>query len=170
MLTTAYGVTNLSSVVLIVVANKMVLFTHKFAFAVTLTWLHAVFTAVGMAAMAGAGVFERKAVSWRRTAPIAAVYVGFVVLNNLSIQLNPLGEPARRPGQALRAPGSTATASRRQGGAPRLARQRGARSIVQETASQQESADCHARSRAHARLQHRHPSNPPNSPLQASTR
>ncbi|GBF94129.1 solute carrier family 35 member E3 [Raphidocelis subcapitata] len=90
-LTAAYGVTNLSSVVLIVVANKMVLFTHKFGFAVTLTWLHAVFTAVGMAALAGAGVFEHKTVSWRRTAPIAAVYVGFVVFNNLSIQLNPLG-------------------------------------------------------------------------------
>lgn len=60
VLTTAYGLTNLSSVVMIVVANKMVLFTHKFGFAVTLTCLHALFTAVGMAAMAAAGLFEHK--------------------------------------------------------------------------------------------------------------
>ena len=91
VLTASYGLTNLSSVVMIVVANKMVLFTHRFRFAVTLTWLHAVFTTVGMAAMARCGVFERKPVPWARTAPVAAVYVGFVVLNNLSIQLNPLG-------------------------------------------------------------------------------
>jgi len=93
VLTTMYGLTNLSSVVMIVVANKMVLFTHKFSFAVTLTCLHALFTAVGMTTLAAAGVFEHKHVPWTRTAPIAAVYVGFVVLNNLSIQLNPLGAP-----------------------------------------------------------------------------
>jgi solute carrier family 35 protein E3 len=90
-LTAAYGVTNLSSVVMIVVANKMVLFTYKFSFAVMLTWLHAIFTTVGMAAMSACGAFESKRVPWTRTLPIAAVYVGFIVFNNLSIQLNPLG-------------------------------------------------------------------------------
>jgi hypothetical protein len=103
--TTAYGVTNLASVVMIVVANKMVLFTHKFGFAITLTCLHAVFTAVGMAAMAAAGLFPRKSVPVAKTAPIAAVYVGFVVFNNLSIQLNPLG--ARRAHYPGRSPSAT---------------------------------------------------------------
>jgi hypothetical protein len=110
-LTGAYGVTNLASVVMIVVANKMVLFTHKFGFAITLTCLHALFTAVGMAAMAAAGVFPRKAVPLSKTLPIAAVYVGFVVFNNLSIQLNPLGAAwggGARPGRAT-------AAARRQG-------------------------------------------------------
>ncbi|KAI8472997.1 MAG: triose-phosphate transporter family-domain-containing protein [Monoraphidium minutum] len=91
VLTAAYGVTNLASVVAIVVANKKALFTYKFNFPVTLTWLHAVFTAVGMTLMARSGVFEQKSVPWRRTLPVAAVNVGFVVFNNWSIQLNPLG-------------------------------------------------------------------------------
>lgn len=92
VLTTIYGLTNLSSVVMIVVANKMVLFTYKFHFVVTLTLLHSVFTAVGMAAMAAAGVFQVKTISWKHSVPVAAVYVGFIVFNNLSIQINPLGE------------------------------------------------------------------------------
>lgn len=40
----AFGITNLTSVVAIVFANKLVLYTHGFGFAVTLTWLHTVFT------------------------------------------------------------------------------------------------------------------------------
>jgi solute carrier family 35 protein E3 len=91
LLTVAYGLTNLSSVVMIVVANKMVLFTHKFSFVVTLTFLHSLFTAVGMAAMAAGGLFTVKPISPRHSVPIAAVYVGFIVFNNLSIQINPLG-------------------------------------------------------------------------------
>jgi hypothetical protein len=92
MLTVIYGVTNLLSVVLIVVSNKMVLFTYKFSFVVTLTLLHSIFTAVGMAAMAGGGLFPVKKISPRHSVPVAAVYVGFIVFNNLSIQINPLGE------------------------------------------------------------------------------
>jgi hypothetical protein len=93
-LTVAYGLTNLLSVVMIVVANKMVLFTLKFHFVVTLTLLHSIFTAVGMGAMAAAGLFQVKAISPRHSIPIAAVYVGFIVFNNLSIQINPLGAHA----------------------------------------------------------------------------
>lgn len=40
----AFGITNLASVVAIVFANKLVLYTHGFGFAVTLTWLHTLFT------------------------------------------------------------------------------------------------------------------------------
>jgi len=96
LLTACYGLTNLSSVVMIVVANKMVLFTYKFSFVVTLTLLHSIFTAAGMGAMAGAGLFTVKPISPRHSVPIAAVYVGFIVFNNLSIQINPLGARWRR--------------------------------------------------------------------------
>lgn len=71
--------------------KQKVLYTHKFSFVVTLTLLHSIFTAVGMLAMAGAGVFPARRISRRESFKIAAVYVGFIVANNLSIQLNPLG-------------------------------------------------------------------------------
>lgn len=87
----AYGLTNLLSVVLIVVANKMVMYTHKFSFAVALTWLHCLFTALGMVAMAAAGIFEVKRLPLARSLPVACCYVGFIVFNNLSIKLNTVG-------------------------------------------------------------------------------
>jgi hypothetical protein len=95
VLTVGYGLTNLLSVVMIVVANKMVLFTLKFHFVVTLTFLHSVFTAVGMGTMAAAGLFQVKQISPRHSIPIASVYVGFIIFNNLSIQVNPLGAHGR---------------------------------------------------------------------------
>jgi hypothetical protein len=76
VLTVSYGLTNLSSVVMIVVANKMVLYTCKFSFVVTLTLLHSVFTYVGMGLMAMLGLFPVKAVAARHSVQIAAVYVG----------------------------------------------------------------------------------------------
>jgi solute carrier family 35 protein E3 len=86
-----YGLTNLSSVVAIVFANKLVLYTHGFHFAATLTWLHTIFTTIGMVAMAAVGFFEIKRVPVTKSLPVATVYVGFIVLNNLSIQLNTVG-------------------------------------------------------------------------------
>lgn len=47
--------------------------------------------AVGMLLMAAAGVFEVKRVSKTKALPVAAVYVGTIVLNNLSIKLNTVG-------------------------------------------------------------------------------
>jgi len=86
-----YGLANLSSVVAIVVANKFALKTHGFAFPVALTWCHTAFTAAGMAALARAGFFAPRRVARARSAPVAAVYVASLVLNNLSIQLNTVG-------------------------------------------------------------------------------
>jgi solute carrier family 35 protein E3 len=86
-----YGITNLSSVVAIVFANKLVLYTHGFHFAATLTWFHTIFTTIGMIAMAAVGFFEIKRVPIAKSLPVATVYVGFIVLNNLSIQLNTVG-------------------------------------------------------------------------------
>lgn len=44
-----------------------------------------------MLLMAAAGVFEVKRVSKTKALPVAAVYVGTIVLNNLSIKLNTVG-------------------------------------------------------------------------------
>jgi hypothetical protein len=52
------GLTNLGSVVTIVVANKVVMSTYKFSFPVCLTWFHSIVTALGMMAMAAAGMFQ----------------------------------------------------------------------------------------------------------------
>lgn len=57
----AAGLTNLGSVVTIVVANKVVMSTYKFSFPVCLTWFHSVVTALGMVAMAAAGMFQVRA-------------------------------------------------------------------------------------------------------------
>uniref|UniRef100_A0A383W0N7 Sugar phosphate transporter domain-containing protein n=1 Tax=Tetradesmus obliquus TaxID=3088 RepID=A0A383W0N7_TETOB len=86
-----YGLTNLGSVVTIVVANKVVMSTYKFSFPVCLTWFHAIVTALGMIAMAAAGMFQVKKLPWQKTAPVACAYVGFVIFNNLSIQVNTVG-------------------------------------------------------------------------------
>lgn len=85
------GLTNLSSVVTIVLANKVVMSTYKFSFPVCLTWFHSIVTALGMVAMAAAGTFQVKKLPWTKTAPVAAAYVGFVIFNNLSIQVNTVG-------------------------------------------------------------------------------
>ena len=53
-----------------------------------LTLVHALFTALGVEAMARAGLFARRGAPLADTAPIAAAYVASIVLSNWSIQLN----------------------------------------------------------------------------------
>jgi hypothetical protein len=48
----------LFSVVAIVVVNKVVMSTYNFSFPVCLTWFHSIVTALGMTAMAAAGMFQ----------------------------------------------------------------------------------------------------------------
>jgi solute carrier family 35 protein E3 len=105
LLPLVYGLANLSSVIAIVVANKLALKTHGFSFPVALTWCHTAFTAAGMALLARCGFFRpalatgnddgttttTSGLPLRRALPVAVVYVGFLVLNNLSIQLNTVG-------------------------------------------------------------------------------
>lgn len=65
--------------------------TYKFSFPVCLTWCHSSVTALGMVAMAAAGMFQVKKLPWQKSAQVAAAYVGFIVFNNLSIQYNTVG-------------------------------------------------------------------------------
>lgn len=86
----AYGLLNIISAVLIVVANKVVLYTYQFSFPVALTWLHTIVTAVGLQLMALLGMFTMKRLPWAAIAPNAVAYVAYIVFNNMSIQLNTL--------------------------------------------------------------------------------
>lgn len=69
-------------------SNKLVLSTYAFSFPVTLTLLHAAFTAAGIELMARAGLFTRRAAPLGDALPVAGAYVASVVLSNWSIQLN----------------------------------------------------------------------------------
>lgn len=69
--------------------------TFAFSFPVALTLLHALFTAGGMEAMCRGGLFARKAAPAAATLPVAAAYVGSIVLSNWSIHLNTVGAHGR---------------------------------------------------------------------------
>jgi solute carrier family 35 protein E3 len=80
-----YVLLNIVSATGVVFANKSV-FQCGFEFTTTLTWLHTLFTMVGMALMAHAQIFEPK-----RDLPLACSYVGYIMCGNLSLQLNSVG-------------------------------------------------------------------------------
>lgn len=82
-----YGTLNVVATVSIVFANKLVMSEYGFKFPVALTWLHSIFTAVGMSVMCSAGMFEKKVVALHKVIPVAVVYVGFIVFNNLSLKV-----------------------------------------------------------------------------------
>lgn len=72
-------------------ALKAVLSTFGFHFIYALTLIHTLTTLAGMKAFQAAGLFEKKALPTRALAPLAAAYVGYIVLNNLNLQLNTVG-------------------------------------------------------------------------------
>ncbi|GLC35896.1 hypothetical protein PLESTF_001237400 [Pleodorina starrii] len=86
-----YGIMNVVSASGIVFANKAVFQTYGFHFTYALTWIHTVFTLVGMRVFATGGMFSVKAISQRRLVPLAAAYVAYIVLCNLSLKVNTVG-------------------------------------------------------------------------------
>lgn len=133
----AYGAMNVVSASGIVFANKAVFQTYGFHFTYALTWVHTVFTLVGMRVFASCGMFGVKAIPQRRLVPLAAAYVAYIVLCNLSLKVNTVGfyqvGAPREPGEAVRGaadrkvdqggwPRETATGTRSgcQGGLPAL--------------------------------------------------
>ncbi|EFJ43115.1 hypothetical protein VOLCADRAFT_106985 [Volvox carteri f. nagariensis] len=86
-----YGIMNVISASGIVFANKAVFQTYGFHFTYALTWIHTVFTLVGMRVFAAAGMFPVKPISQRRLVPLAAAYVAYIVLCNLSLKVNTVG-------------------------------------------------------------------------------
>ncbi|KDD75625.1 hypothetical protein H632_c585p1 [Helicosporidium sp. ATCC 50920] len=87
----AYGLLNVFSATGIVFANKSVFAVFEFNFTYALTFIHTVFTMIGMQIFLRFNVFELKQVPRRRLIPLAAAYVGYIVLCNLNLNLNPVG-------------------------------------------------------------------------------
>ena len=86
-----YLAVNVASASGIVFANKAVFKFYNFPFAVTLTWVHTLFTILGMRLFAKGGLFTPKKLTFKQVAPLAAAFVGYVVLNNISLNLNSVG-------------------------------------------------------------------------------
>ena len=72
-------------------ANKAVMTTFGFKFIYALTLIHTITTLFGMKAFAAFGMFEPKTLPKLSIAPLAGSYVGYIVLNNLNLQLNTVG-------------------------------------------------------------------------------
>ena len=87
----AYGLLNVVSASGIVFANKAVMTTFGFKFIYALTLLHTLATLVGMKVFAYFGMYEKKKLPKMSIASLAAAYVGYIVLNNLNLQMNTVG-------------------------------------------------------------------------------
>ncbi|GFR52873.1 hypothetical protein Agub_g15504 [Astrephomene gubernaculifera] len=86
-----YIALNVFSACAIVFANKIVFKTFRFHFVTTLTLVHTLFTWVGMLLLARINFFTVKQLSPLAVAPLAIGYVGYIILNNLSLNLNTVG-------------------------------------------------------------------------------
>ena len=87
----AYGLLNVVSASGIVFANKAVMTTFGFHFIYALTLIHTLATLVGMKVFAYIGMYEKKRLPKMSVASLAAAYVGYIVLNNLNLQMNTVG-------------------------------------------------------------------------------
>ncbi len=72
-------------------ANKAVMTTFGFHFIYALTLIHTLATLVGMKVFAYFGMFEKKKLPKLSIASLAGAYVGYIVLNNLNLQMNTVG-------------------------------------------------------------------------------
>ncbi|PSC75159.1 Solute carrier family 35 member E3 isoform A [Micractinium conductrix] len=86
-----YGLLNIASATGIVFANKSVFSIFQFHFTYALTLIHTLTTVVGMQGFLRMRMFEVKQVPRSKLAPLAAAYVGYIVLCNLNLNLNPVG-------------------------------------------------------------------------------
>ncbi len=67
------------------------MFVQGFHFTCALTLVHTVTTMLGMTLFAQFGVFERKELPQSKLFALAASYVGYIVLCNLSLKVNTVG-------------------------------------------------------------------------------
>lgn len=63
----------------------------NFNFTYALTFIHTIVTMLGMQLFLRFGVFEQKQVAKQKLLSLAAAYVGYIVLCNLNLNLNPVG-------------------------------------------------------------------------------
>ncbi|GLC36795.1 hypothetical protein PLESTF_001309800 [Pleodorina starrii] len=86
-----YVFLNVFSACCIVFVNKLVFATYRFHFVTTLTLVHTFFTWAGMLLFARVNFFTAKHLSPVAVAPLTLGYVGYIILNNLSLNLNTVG-------------------------------------------------------------------------------
>lgn len=91
--TVLYIASNIVSATLIVFANKLVLSPGSlgWSYVYALTFLHTATSWAGMGLFAAVGMYTRKPLPKTTLLPLACAYVGYVVLNNLSLQVNQVG-------------------------------------------------------------------------------
>ncbi|GAX83445.1 hypothetical protein CEUSTIGMA_g10870.t1 [Chlamydomonas eustigma] len=75
----------------IVFANKAVFSFFNFKFVFALTLIHTIFTWAGMSLLACVGFFLPKRIPAHQLLPLAIGYIGYIVLCNLSLNLNSVG-------------------------------------------------------------------------------
>lgn len=68
--------------------EQAVMTTFGFHFIYALTLIHTLFTLVGMQLFRQMRIYEVKQLPKRAIIPLAGAYVGYIVLNNLNLQLN----------------------------------------------------------------------------------
>jgi solute carrier family 35, member E3 len=83
-----YGLLNIVSASGIVFANKTVFAVYGFKFTACLTLIHTVVTLFGMHAFSYIGLFQVKQLPQIKLLPLAASYVAYIVLCNLSLNVN----------------------------------------------------------------------------------
>ena len=87
----SYGTLNVLAASSIVFANKIVFANFGFSFTYALTWIHTLFTLLGMHVFAAWGVFQPKPLPQSQLALLAGAYVAYIVLCNLSLKVNTVG-------------------------------------------------------------------------------
>ena len=87
----AYGLMNIVSASGIVFANKFVFQTFGFKFTTALTWVHTVFTLIGMRVFCRFGMFERKVIPTSKLVSLAGAFVAYIVCCNLNLNYNTIG-------------------------------------------------------------------------------
>ncbi len=91
LLALAYVILNCISATGIVFSNKVVFTTFGFTFTTTLTLIHTLFTLCGMRICLAAGMFVGKPLPQAELTPLALAYVAYIVLCNLSLNINTVG-------------------------------------------------------------------------------
>lgn len=82
---------NAASSIGIVTANKVVFEYCNFKYGTLLTFIHFIFTWIGLEISRRFGLFEYKAVELKKILPLCIAFCGFVVLTNLSLVFNTVG-------------------------------------------------------------------------------
>lgn len=87
-ITVFYVAFNILAAVSIVFANKMVMSIYNWRYVYALTFLHTCTSWAGMGVFAMLRMYKKKELPKLKVLPLAGAYVGYVVLNNLSLQVN----------------------------------------------------------------------------------